>query len=54
MNKETKNCYTCGNCMYVLEGDYICEVEIQEGATLKPVMEEHSPADRFMWCGGKH
>jgi hypothetical protein len=40
--------------MYVLEGDYICEVEIEEGAQLQPIKEDHSPTDHYFRCGGEH
>ena len=51
---KNKCCDNCENCMYVGEGDSICEVEIADGATVQPIKEEHTPTDHYFWCGGQH
>ena len=40
-------CITCEHCIYIGEGDYICDVD-------EPVlvMEEHLPSDDYYYCGG--
>lgn len=45
--KIPKICSTCANCVYIGDGDYICDVD-------EPiiVMEEHMPNDKFTCCGG--
>ena len=46
-NKIPKICVTCAHCVYIGEGDYICDVD-------EPiiVMEEHCPNENFCYCGG--
>lgn len=45
--KEIKICANCEHCVYIGEGDYICDVD-------EPiiVMEEHIPNDNYFICGG--
>ena len=48
MNKNDdipKICSTCGNCIYIGEGDFICNVE-------EPilVMEDFTPNDNYDYC----
>lgn len=50
--KETKEdlpkiCNTCDHCIYIGEGDYICDAN-------EPiiVMEDHCPNDNFWYCTG--
>ena len=56
--QKTENntcCDTCANCLYICEGDYVCEVEMeQDTTTLEPIKEEHTPTEHYFWCGGKH
>lgn len=45
-NKEIpKICDTCINCVYIGEGDYICDID-------EPVLviEEHCPNDNYCYC----
>lgn len=51
---KNKSCYNCLHCMYILEGDYICELEMDNQTDLQPVMEQHSPTGHYFWCSGKH
>lgn len=44
---EQRNCYNCGHCVYIGEGDYICDMS--HGI----VMEDWIPADDFYSCEGK-
>lgn len=49
-----KICNECENCLYIGEGDSICELNNEI------VLEDWTPTDKFMWCqfkkgkGGKH
>lgn len=47
MSKKDKSkiCLTCANCIYIGEGDYICDVD-------EPVlvMEDHTPNDNYCYC----
>lgn len=44
--EKIKICNTCANCVYIGEGDYICDVD-------EPilVMEDHIPNENFICCG---
>ena len=44
--EKIKICNTCANCIYIGEGDYICNVD-------EPilVMEDHMPNENFIYCG---
>ena len=46
MNSNEKICINCDHCVYIGEGDYICDADD------KPViiMEEHTPNDNYWWC----
>jgi len=44
--KIAKICATCDNCIYIGEGDYICD------DTKDIVMEDHTPNDNYFHCGG--
>ena len=43
--EKIKICSTCANCIYIGEGDYICDVD-------EPilVMEDHMPNENFCAC----
>ena len=45
-DNQPKICNTCANCIYIGEGDYICNVD-------EPilVMEDHMPNENFICCG---
>lgn len=45
---EGKVCVNCDHCIYIGEGDYICDADD------KPiiVMEDHCPNDNYLCCGG--
>jgi len=47
--KCPKICNTCVNCVYIGEGDFICDYE-------EPVliMEDFTPSDDFMYCNGEN
>ena len=52
-------CDTCKHCLYICEGDYVCEAEMEQRSSkpkpvLKPIKEDHVPTDHYFWCGGKH
>ena len=44
---EFKVCLTCSHCIYIGEGDYICDVD-------EPIiiMEEYIPNDNYWYCAG--
>lgn len=44
--KTPKICNTCDNCVYICEGDFICD----EHQVL--VMEDFTPTDEFCCCNG--
>jgi len=52
--EPNKCCDTCEYCMYICEGDYICDVEVDEGATVQLIKEDHTPTDHYFWCGGEY
>lgn len=39
-------CITCEHCVYIGEGDHICDVH------QVLVLEDHAPSDNFYLCGG--
>lgn len=42
---KNKNCFDCENCIYVLQGDYLCDM-INEIV----ITEFSSPIEHFMEC----
>ena len=44
---ERINCFNCSHCMYIGEGDYLCDV------TQDVVISNWTPAEDFYACGGK-
>lgn len=46
--EEPKICYNCGHCIYIGEGDYICDSDNEPII----VMEEHIPNENYYCCGG--
>lgn len=46
MSEEIKICSNCDHCVYIGDGDYICDVD-------EPVvvMEDHCPNDNYIYCG---
>ncbi len=47
-NKEV-NCFDCDNCLYIGEGDYICE-DFEEPLI---VITGHQPYKKFNYCKKK-
>lgn len=45
--EEIKICNNCSHCIYVGEGDYICDVDDMPII----VMEDHQPNENFICCG---
>ena len=43
-----KICITCDHCIYIGEGDYICD----SGDIPVIIMEEHLPNDNYWCCAG--
>lgn len=41
-----KMCLTCEHCIYICEGDYICDVE----KIPVLIMEEHCPNENYWYC----
>ena len=39
-------CYDCVHCIYIGEGDSICDA----GDVPRLVLEDWTPADDFLWC----
>jgi len=52
MDKE-KCCDTCKRCLYIGEGDFVCDEELVEGGKPKLIKEDHAPTDHYFWCGGE-
>lgn len=48
VGKVCANCETCEHLIACGEGDHICDA----GENKVPIMD-YSPADDYMWCGGK-
>ena len=46
--EEVKICLNCSHCIYIGEGDYICDAD----DTPIVVMEEHCPNDNYWYCAG--
>lgn len=46
--KEEKCCHNCTHCLYVGEGDSVCD----ENYTL--VLDDWEPTDDYYNCGGKN
>lgn len=40
-------CYNCEHCIYIGEGDYICDENNEI------VIEDWMPTDDYVWCNGK-
>ena len=52
---QGKNCHSCIYCNYILEGDFLCEKELDQGdSPIYPIMEDFSPTEHFFWCKGKY
>ena len=49
-NNTKKNCYSCENCIYIGEGDYVC---LECGSKPVSPIIDHTPTDEFFKCGGK-
>lgn len=45
-SKEPKICLNCGHCIYIGDGDYMCDADKEPII----VMEEHCPNDNYWWC----
>lgn len=45
---DEKICITCDHCIYIGEGDYICDAD--DNPII--VMEEFSPNDNYWHCAG--
>lgn len=45
--KQPKTCYECENCLYVGEGDHICDM------SMTIVISDWEPTDEFMCCKNK-
>lgn len=48
MEKKPDICNFCDHCIYIGEGDYICDVDSPPVL----VMEDHTPNDNFWYCAG--
>lgn len=44
---ESNMCYKCGNCQYVGEGGYVCDVH------MRIVIDDWMPTEEFYCCGGE-
>ena len=42
-----KDCFNCENCLYIGEGDSICDF------SFALVLDDWEPTDEFMICAGK-
>lgn len=50
---ENKICINCDNCIYIGDGDYICDSMYDtEKNTPILIMEEHTPNDNYWCCNG--
>lgn len=41
-----KDCYSCDNCVYIGEGDHMCDVNNML------VLDDFMPTDNYFWCDG--
>ena len=44
---NAQNCYECDHCVYLGEGDHMCDLDNEI------VVNEWEPTDEFYHCGGK-
>ncbi len=44
---QSCDCFNCGNCMYLGDGDYLCDAETAI------VVSDFIPSEDFLCCGGK-
>lgn len=42
-----KSCNDCEHCMYICEGDSICDINN------KIILDDWTPTDEYFWCNGK-
>ena len=45
--KPVKCCFDCANCMYIGEGDHLCDVNMEL------ITDDWEPTEMFYHCGGK-
>lgn len=45
--KSRKQCEKCGNCNYVGEGGFLCDVHMEI------VIDDFAPTFEYLCCGGK-
>lgn len=45
--KDKRNCFYCENCLYIGEGDYLCDMRQEI------VVSTFEPTEEFMCCDGK-
>lgn len=48
MDTKNKCCHFCENCIYIGEGDYMCDENHDF------VIEDWEPTDDYFSCNGKH
>ena len=46
--KEHGTCFDCENCIPIGEGDHLCD------CMMALVLEDYSPTDDFLGCGGSY
>lgn len=46
--EDANICLTCSNCIYIGEGDSICDAD----DTPMLVLEDFTPTDDYWWCAG--
>ena len=46
--EEPKICINCSHCIYIGEGDYICDADNEPII----IMEEHTPNENYWCCAG--
>lgn len=46
MDNDTKCCLNCEHCIYIGEGDFICDAD----DTPVLIMSDFSPEDDYNWC----
>lgn len=50
--KVKKDCTNCDHCLYVGEGDHVCDLEIYAGAVVEPLTDDFQMTDHYFYCGG--
>lgn len=45
---STPICHSCEHCIYIGEGDSICDADVEP----RFILDDWEPTDDFWWCAG--